>query len=198
MKSVPAEKQVAFILPGMRDLHIQNWIAADHATIMVLPFGSFMSQLHDNYLLPDWEDHVHDKILNSKLDLNKESFWAWSQHVIKLNCLLQNTSSVFNGTTLCNQLDAHLNNGLKEHIKYSKAKKERPSNPGLMQCITWMRLRSMRTNATENSLRKPSTNNGLNVWLLRTTLFVICPVDTMLPPLLLLQILLPPLFPYLS
>jgi len=28
-KSVPVEKQVAFILPGIRDLHIQNWIAAD-------------------------------------------------------------------------------------------------------------------------------------------------------------------------
>ena len=39
-----------------------------------------MKQLCDNYLHPDWEDHVRDEILNSRLDPNKESFWSWSQH----------------------------------------------------------------------------------------------------------------------
>jgi len=62
-KSVPTEKQVTFILPGIKDFCICNWIAADHATIVVLPFTSFMSQLHKNSLHPDWEDHVCDDIL---------------------------------------------------------------------------------------------------------------------------------------
>ena len=84
-----------------------------------------MKQLRDNYLHLDWEDHVRDKILNSRLDPNKESFWSWSQHVIKLNCLLKNTTSVFDDTTLRNQLDAHLDDGLKEHVKHSEAKKEK-------------------------------------------------------------------------
>ena len=34
-------------------------------------------------------------------------------------------TSVFGDATLCNQLDAHLDNGLKERIKHSKAKKEK-------------------------------------------------------------------------
>jgi len=124
-KSVPQEKQVAFILPGIRDLHIRNWITTDHPTIVALPLAYFMSQLCSNYLHPNWEDHVHDEILNSHLDPNKESFWAWSQHVIKLNCLLWDTSSIFDDATLCNQLNTHLNDGLKECIKHSEAKKEK-------------------------------------------------------------------------
>ena len=125
VKSVPAGKQVAFILPGIRDLQIRNWIAADRAAIIALPFATFMSQLCDNYLHPDWEDHIRDKILKSHLDPNKQSFWDWSQHVIKLNCLLRNTTSVFNDPTLRNQLDAHLDDELKECVKHSEAKKEK-------------------------------------------------------------------------
>ena len=124
-KSVPNDKQVAFILPGIRDLRIRNWIAADRATIVTLPFATFMSQLRSNYLHPDWEDHVRDKILNSRLDPNKESFRAWSQNIIKLNCLLRNMTSVFDEATLRNQLDAHLDDGLKERVKHSDAKKEK-------------------------------------------------------------------------
>lgn len=123
--SILAEKHVAFILPGIRNLHIRNWIAADCATIVALPFATFMIQLHANYLHPDWEDHVRNKILNSCLDLNKESFWAWSQNIIKLNCLLCNTTSVFDEPTLCNQLDVHLDNRLKGRIKHSNVKKEK-------------------------------------------------------------------------
>ena len=125
VKSVPAGKQVAFILPGIRDLRIHNWIAADRAAIVALPFATFMSQLCDNYLHPDWEDHIRDEILKSHLDPNKQSFWDWSQHVIKLNCLLRNTTSVFDDPTLRNQLDAHLDDELKERVKHSEAKKEK-------------------------------------------------------------------------
>ena len=42
-KSVPMEKQVTFILPRIKDFCIGNWIAADHATIVALPFLSFMT-----------------------------------------------------------------------------------------------------------------------------------------------------------
>ncbi|EDR12184.1 uncharacterized protein LACBIDRAFT_311293 [Laccaria bicolor S238N-H82] len=124
-KSVPADEQVAFILPGIRDLHVRNWVAADCVTIVTLPFTSFMTQLRANYLHPDWEDHVRDKILNSCLDPNKDSFWSWSQNIIKLNCLLKNMTSVFDDITLCNQLDTHLDDGLKERVKHSDAKKEK-------------------------------------------------------------------------
>ena len=110
---------------GIKDFRIRNWIATDRATVVVLLFASFMSQLCKNYLHPVWEDHVCDEILKSRLKPNKESFWTWSQHVIKLNCLLCDTGSVFDDTTLHNQLDAHLDNELKERVKHSDAKKEK-------------------------------------------------------------------------
>lgn len=125
VKLVPAEKQVAFILPGIKDFRIRNWVAADRATIVALPFATFMIQLHKNSLHPDWEDHVRDEILKSRLEPAKESFWDWSQNVIKLNCLLRNTTSLFDDTTLQNQLDAHLDDDLKDRVKHSEAKKEK-------------------------------------------------------------------------
>ncbi|EDQ99980.1 uncharacterized protein LACBIDRAFT_334571 [Laccaria bicolor S238N-H82] len=124
-KSVLVDKQVTFILPSIKDFCIRNWIAADRATIVALPFTLFMSQLCKNSLHPDWEDHVCDEILKSRLEPNKESFWAWSQNIIKLNCLLRDTTSLVDDATLCNQLDAHLNDDLKDHVKHSKAKKEK-------------------------------------------------------------------------
>lgn len=196
-KSVPNDKQVAFILLGIRDLCIQNWIAADWATIMALPFATFMTQLCTNYLHLDWEDHVHNEILNSCLDPNKESFWAWSQNIIKLNCLLWNTTSIFDDATLHNQLNAHLDNGLKECVKYSKQRKRRLWKPGLMQSADLMRLISVRTNATGNSLRRCSTSARWNV--IPTMPCVTLLITTMwMPPLLLLPTLLPiqPLLPY--
>lgn len=47
-KLVLADKQVTFILPSIKDFRIRNWITTDHATIVALPFTSFMSQLHKN------------------------------------------------------------------------------------------------------------------------------------------------------
>ena len=124
-KSVPAEKQVMFILPRIKDFHICNWIATDHATIVALPFISFMTQLCKNSLHPDWEDHVCNEILQSCLQPSNESFWAWSQNIIELNCLLRDTTSLFDDTTLCNQLDAHLDDDLIDCVKHSDAKKEK-------------------------------------------------------------------------
>ena len=108
-----------------KDFRICNWITTNRATIVALPFTSFMSHLRKNSLHPDWEDHVHNKILKSHLEPSKESFWAWSQNVIKLNCLLRDTTSLFDDTTLHDQLDAHLNDKLKDHVKLSEAKKEK-------------------------------------------------------------------------
>ena len=156
-KSVPNDKQVAFILPGIWDLRIQNWIAADCATIITLPFTAFMTQLRSNYLHSDWEDHVRNEILNSRLNLNKESFWAWSQNVIKLNCLLHNTTSVFNDTTLCNQLNAHLDDGLKEHVKHSEAKKEKTLK-AWVNAVCWLDETYISENKCHRELIKETFN----------------------------------------
>ena len=57
-QSVPDDKQFMLIMPGIKDLRICDWIGAQHACIIALPFSEFMKEVHDNYLPQDWEDQV--------------------------------------------------------------------------------------------------------------------------------------------
>jgi len=57
-KSVPAEKQVTMIILGIKDLRICNWISAEHACLVDLPFLGFMAKMRTNYLHQDWEDQI--------------------------------------------------------------------------------------------------------------------------------------------
>jgi len=43
-KSVPANKQVLLILPGIKDICICDWITADQARITSLPFNNFIKE----------------------------------------------------------------------------------------------------------------------------------------------------------
>ena len=57
-KSVPVDKQVTMIIPGIKDLHIHDWISADCARLVELPFSDFMKEMQVNYLHQDWEDQI--------------------------------------------------------------------------------------------------------------------------------------------
>ena len=122
-KSVPVEKQVTMVIPGIKDLCIHNWVTPKHACIVVLPFADFMAEVHVNYLPTNWEDQVCNEILTSSLTSSGTSFWNWSQQLLKLNCLLCRTLSVFDEPTLHNHLEAHLNDELKAKVTHSKAPK---------------------------------------------------------------------------
>jgi len=124
-KSVPAEKQVTMIIPGIKDLRIRNWITAERECIIALSFANFVSELHTNYLQQDWEDQVRNDILTSTLSTSKTSFWNWSQHLLKLNCLLWGTPSVFDEAALCNHLEAHLDGELKGRLRNSETQKDK-------------------------------------------------------------------------
>ena len=52
-KSVPLDKQVVLILPGIKDICIYDWITADCACIAALSFADFIKELHKNYLQND-------------------------------------------------------------------------------------------------------------------------------------------------
>ena len=56
---------------------------------------------------------------------SKTSFWNWSQQLLKLNCLLHGTTSVFNDAALHNHLEAHLDEELCAHLKHNKAHKDK-------------------------------------------------------------------------
>jgi len=124
-KSVPADKQVLLILPGIKDICIHDWITADQACITSLPFNNFIKELCENYLQNDWEDQIHNQILTSTLITSKKSFWNWSQQLLSLNCLLRNTPSIFDYVALCNHLKAHLDDELKEKVKHSEARNDK-------------------------------------------------------------------------
>ena len=56
---------------------------------------------------------------------SKLSFWNWSQHLIKLNCLLHGTTSFFDDATLHNHLDTHLDEELRACLKNNEACKDK-------------------------------------------------------------------------
>jgi len=124
-KSVPPKKQVSLILPGIKDIQIHDWITANRACITSLSFDGFIKELCENYLQNDWEDQIRNQILPSTLASSGKSFWNWSQQLLSLNCLLCNTPSVLDDTALCNHLEAHLDNELKEKVKHSEAQNDK-------------------------------------------------------------------------
>jgi len=124
-KSVPPKKQVSLILPGIKDIHICDWITADHACITSLSFDVFIKELHENYLQNNWEDQIRNQILTSMLASSGKLFWNWSQQLLSLNCLLRNTPSVLDDTALRNHLEAHLDDELKEKVKHSEARNDK-------------------------------------------------------------------------
>ncbi|EDR15393.1 uncharacterized protein LACBIDRAFT_321191 [Laccaria bicolor S238N-H82] len=124
-KSIPADKQVTMIIPGIKDLHIRDWITAERARIVVLPFADFITEMRANYLPPDWEDQVRNEILTSTLAASKTSFWNWSQKLLKLNCLLRGMPSAFDEAALRNHLEAHLDDELKAKVRHSDAHKDK-------------------------------------------------------------------------
>jgi hypothetical protein len=124
-KSVAPEKQVTMIIPGIKDLRIRDWISAERARLVDLPFLDFMSEMRSNYLHQDWEDQIRNQILTSTLVSSKVSFWNWSQQLLSLNCLLRGTASVFNNAALRNHLEAHLNEELRVRLKHNEACKDK-------------------------------------------------------------------------
>jgi len=124
-KSVPSEKQVTMIIPGIKDLRIHDWISAECTHLVNLPFVDFMKEMRVNYLHQDWEDQIQNQILTSTLTSLKTSFWNWSQKLLKLNCLLCGTPSVFDDAAIHNYLKAHLDEELWACLKHNEAHKDK-------------------------------------------------------------------------
>jgi hypothetical protein len=74
-KSVPADKQVKMVIPGLKDIPVRDWITADHDQVVALPFADFMKELRVNFLHQDWKDPVCNNILTSTLATSNMTFW---------------------------------------------------------------------------------------------------------------------------
>ena len=72
-KFVPAKKQVALVMPGMKNIWIRDWISVDHEYI-TLSFSKFMKETKDNYLPQDWENQVCINMIH--LYIHTCRFWG--------------------------------------------------------------------------------------------------------------------------
>jgi len=158
-KSVPADKQVSLILPGIKDIHVHDWIMADQARITSLTFIDFIKELHENYLQNDWEDQIRNDILTSTLASSKKSFWNWSQQLLSLNCLLRNTPSVFDDVALHNHL---MTTSSKRKSNTVRPETTKSLRLGLLLYIYLMKHILPRTNINL-TLLKECSNVKLNV-----------------------------------
>jgi len=111
-KSMPADRQVANVIPGLKDIRIHDWITADCEHIVALPFVDFMKELHANYLQQWYPDFNPCQF--------QYDIWNWAQHPLKWG-----TSSIFDDAALHNHLEAHLNNDLKACVRHSDACKDK-------------------------------------------------------------------------
>jgi len=80
-KSVPLDKQVSLILPGIKDIRIRDWITANRARITSLSFVDFIKELRENYLQSDWRtkfatrfSHPHSLRLVNHFGIGPKSF----------------------------------------------------------------------------------------------------------------------------
>ena len=137
-KSVPAEKQVTMFIPGIKDLRIRDWITAERARIVALPFADFMSEMCLNYLPPNWED------------------------------LLRGTPSVFDDPILRNHLEAHLDDELKAKLRHSEARKDKVLKSWVVSVRLLDEARAVETKCQrelieetlQRQAKKQNTNSG--------------------------------------
>ena len=111
-KTVIKEDQVKLILGAFKDVHIQDWIAADHGYLLRLSFMDFMAELGLNFLPSDWAESVPITLLSMWMTQNTR-FWDFAQEVCTLNIVLHDTPLHLGDVALHNQLEAGLNSSLQ-------------------------------------------------------------------------------------
>jgi hypothetical protein len=123
-KEIPPDNQVRKILPGLKDSHICDWIAAERERLIALSFTDFMKELHEGYLDPDWEDDMRQE-LGALKQGSSESFWEFSMQVQAMNSLLHDTTSHMDEKGLCNCLESGMDTVLAKCCNGTKLNEEK-------------------------------------------------------------------------
>jgi hypothetical protein len=103
-KKIIADDQVSLIISGILNDHITDWIIAKCECLIVLPFDTFMTDFHQNYLAEDWEEDTLCKVLS--MSQGTSSFWDYAVAVQYKNSLLCGMTSHLPDDKLCHQLGA--------------------------------------------------------------------------------------------
>lgn len=112
---------VAAVLPGLKDMRTQDWVATHCSELTAVPFPSFMKQLCKEFLSDGWDDELHAHICNACLKPS-DSFMKWVNDIRHLNIILRGMDYHFSEDTLCFQLDSLLDVDLRMHCKNCKIK----------------------------------------------------------------------------
>lgn len=57
-KDIEDKDKVKKILGGFKCMHIHDWIACEHAQLLMLSYEAFMAEVRFSYLPSDWEETV--------------------------------------------------------------------------------------------------------------------------------------------
>jgi hypothetical protein len=121
-KEIADADKVKKILGGFRCVHIRDWISCERERLLKLDYASFMAELRENYLPPDWEDNVRTQILGMQMRKTVK-FWDWAQEMRALNIVLRGTDSHLTDAALRNQLEALLEPNLRSYCGRKKLNK---------------------------------------------------------------------------
>jgi hypothetical protein len=90
-KAIVDADKVKYILGGMRDPSIREWVNAECATLVAMSFENYMALMHSSWLEEDWEHTTRHELLSSHQ--GDKPFWQWQAEVRNLNATLQGTTS---------------------------------------------------------------------------------------------------------
>lgn len=118
-KEIEDDKQVHKILAGLRDNHIQDWIAINCNCFLKLSFINFMQELRATYLPEDWEEITHIELL--AMTQGNDSFWDFSVMVQSKNSLLRDTPSYLKEEQIRHCIEAGMQQRLALHCHLEKS-----------------------------------------------------------------------------
>ena len=76
---------VARVAGSLHDPLISDWYWTGQVTFNTLSFDDFMKELRNKWLVNDWEQDIHCKVLGTK---QTGTFWEWAIKMRSLNTLL--------------------------------------------------------------------------------------------------------------
>ena len=120
-KKLEEVDRITAVLPGLKDMHAQDWVATHCSELTAVPFPSFMKQLCKEFLSDGWDNELHARICNARLKPS-DSFAKWVNDICHLNIILCGMDYHFSEDTLHFQLDNLLDVDLRMHCKNHKIK----------------------------------------------------------------------------
>jgi hypothetical protein len=130
-KDIEHDKQTAKILPGFRDPRIRSHINADRACIAALPFATFMDEMRDLFLAPDWEGDLCQDLMSTVM--GNSPFWDYATAIQNLNILLMGTDSYLPEDKLRHQIEVGMMDKLAKHCKAEKVQNVDGLRPWLLE-----------------------------------------------------------------